>query len=162
MVHHLSNKGCGMCCPVGGKVHIKDPLLPIEKSSLCGYSRFPLLRKYITMTICLTSNSRYENQCAPEASLNKSNIPFLPSAKCGTSTVLSSQSKVNRGAINTNQASQLHRLHKRLGAPRELRPLRLIICIYFHCSLFLCLSHLKISIFKNTFFSLLRVMSSFT
>ena len=36
------NKGCGMCYPVCGKVHIKDPLLLIDKSSLCGGSRFPL------------------------------------------------------------------------------------------------------------------------
>ena len=37
-----SNKGCGMCYPVCGMVHIKEPLLLIEKSSPCGGSRFPL------------------------------------------------------------------------------------------------------------------------
>ena len=37
-------------CPVCGKVHIKDPFLLIGKSS-----GFPL-KKYVTMTICLTSN----------------------------------------------------------------------------------------------------------
>ena len=33
---------CGMCCPVCGMVHIKEPLLLIGKSSPCGSSRFPL------------------------------------------------------------------------------------------------------------------------
>ena len=32
---------CGMCYPVCGMVHIKEPLLLIEKSSLCGGSGFP-------------------------------------------------------------------------------------------------------------------------
>ena len=43
-VHHdWYNKGCGMSCAVCGMVHVKDPLLPIGKSSLCGCSsRFPL------------------------------------------------------------------------------------------------------------------------
>ena len=36
------NKGCGMCYPVCGMVHIKEPLLLIGKSSLCGGSGFPL------------------------------------------------------------------------------------------------------------------------
>ena len=57
LVHNWSTKGCGMCCPVCGEVHIKDPLLLIGKSSLCGNRGFPL-KKYISMTICLTSNSR--------------------------------------------------------------------------------------------------------
>ena len=50
-----SIKGCGMCCPVYGKAHIKDPLLLIGKSSLCGDSPFPL-KKYVKMTICLVSD----------------------------------------------------------------------------------------------------------
>ena len=37
------NKGCGMYNPVCGMMHIKEPLLLIEKSSSCGGSRFPLL-----------------------------------------------------------------------------------------------------------------------
>ena len=57
-----------------GKVHIKDPLLHVGKSSLCGNSGFPL-KKYVTMTTCLMSNSQwYENQCALEESLNKTNF----------------------------------------------------------------------------------------
>ena len=78
-----SIKVCGMCCPVCGKVHMKDPVLLSGKSSLCGDSRLPL-KKYVRMTICLTSNSRWcENQCALEASLNKTNIPFLKHKMAG-------------------------------------------------------------------------------
>ena len=36
------NKGRGMCYPVCGMVHIKEPLLLIRKSNPCGGSRFPL------------------------------------------------------------------------------------------------------------------------
>ena len=39
--HDLCNKGCGMCYPVFGMMHIKEPLLLIGKSSLCGVGRFP-------------------------------------------------------------------------------------------------------------------------
>ena len=39
--HNWFIKGRGMYCSVYGKVHIKDPLLLIEKSSLCGGSGFP-------------------------------------------------------------------------------------------------------------------------
>ena len=56
VVHNWSIKGCGMCCPDYRKVHIKDPLLLIGKSSLCGDSRSPV-KKYVTMTIYFTSNS---------------------------------------------------------------------------------------------------------
>ena len=35
VVHNWFIKGRGMYCSVSGKVHIKDPLLLIEKSSLC-------------------------------------------------------------------------------------------------------------------------------
>ena len=37
------NKGCGMCCPVCGMMHIKEPLLLIRKSSPCGGSGFSSL-----------------------------------------------------------------------------------------------------------------------
>ena len=33
VLHEWCNKGCGMCYPVCGMVHIKEPLLLIEKSS---------------------------------------------------------------------------------------------------------------------------------
>ena len=43
-------------CPVCGKVHIKDSLLLIRKSSLCGDNAFSL-KKYVSMTIYLMYNS---------------------------------------------------------------------------------------------------------
>ena len=77
VLHNWPIKSGGMWCPICGKVHIKDPLLLIRKSSLCGDSRLPL-KNYVTMTICLTSYSRwYEKQCVLEASLNNTNFPFL-------------------------------------------------------------------------------------
>ena len=41
VLHDCCNKGCGMFYSVCGMVHIKEPLLLILKSSLCGGSRFP-------------------------------------------------------------------------------------------------------------------------
>ena len=41
-LHDWCNKGCGMCYPVCGMVHIKEPLLLFGKSSPCGGSGFPL------------------------------------------------------------------------------------------------------------------------
>ena len=41
VLHDWCNKGCGMCYPVCGMVHIKEPLLLIDKSSLCVGSGFP-------------------------------------------------------------------------------------------------------------------------
>ena len=43
-------KGRGMYCSVYEKVHIKDPLLLIEKNSLCGGSGFPS-KKCVNVTI---------------------------------------------------------------------------------------------------------------
>ena len=40
VLHDWSNKGRGMYYPVCGMVHIKEPLLLIDKSSLCGGSGF--------------------------------------------------------------------------------------------------------------------------
>ena len=43
VLHDWGNKGFGMCHPICGIVHIKDPLLLIEKSSpFSGGSGFPL------------------------------------------------------------------------------------------------------------------------
>ena len=47
-------KGRGMCYPVCGMVHIKEPILLIGKSSLCGGSGFPLSLSEWSLTICLT------------------------------------------------------------------------------------------------------------
>ena len=41
-LHYWCNKGCGMCYPVCGMMHIKESLLLIGKRSLCGGSGFPL------------------------------------------------------------------------------------------------------------------------
>ena len=43
VLHNRCNKGRGMCYPVSGMMHIKEPLLLIGKSSLCGGNGFPLV-----------------------------------------------------------------------------------------------------------------------
>ena len=59
-----------MCYPVCGMVHIKEPLLLIGKSSLCGGSGFPLsLSEWSFFTICPTPYNRKQNDLS--ASLNK-------------------------------------------------------------------------------------------
>ena len=52
------NKGRGMCYPVCGMVHIKEPLLLIRKSSPCGGSGFPLSLSEWSFTICPTPYNR--------------------------------------------------------------------------------------------------------
>ena len=53
-IHDWCNKGCGVYYPGCGMVHIKDPLLLIEKSSPCsGSSMFPLSLSEWSFTICL-------------------------------------------------------------------------------------------------------------
>ena len=54
-----------LCC---GMVHIKEPLLLIDKISLCGGSGFPLSLSEWSLTICLTSYNRRSNVLS--ASLN--------------------------------------------------------------------------------------------
>ena len=54
VLHDWCSKGCGMCYPVCGMVHIKEPLLLINKSSLCGGSGFPFSLSEWSLTICLT------------------------------------------------------------------------------------------------------------
>ena len=56
--HDWCNKGRGMCYPVCGMVHIKEPLLLIDKSSLCGGSGFPFSLSEWSLTICLTPYNR--------------------------------------------------------------------------------------------------------
>ena len=60
VLHDWCNKGCGMCYPVcyPGMVHIKEPLLLIDKSSLCGGSGFPFSLSEWSLTICLTPYNR--------------------------------------------------------------------------------------------------------
>ena len=75
VLHDWCNKGCGMCYPVCGIMHIKEPLLIIGKSSPCGGSGFPLSLYEWSFTICLTPYNRKQNVLS--ASLNKTVPPFL-------------------------------------------------------------------------------------
>ena len=52
------NKARGMCYPVCGMVHIKEPLMLIGKSSLCGGSGFPFSLSEWSFTVCLTPYNR--------------------------------------------------------------------------------------------------------
>ena len=56
--HDWCNKGRGMCYHVCGMVHIKEPLLLIDKSSLCGGSGFSFSLSEWSLTICLTLYNR--------------------------------------------------------------------------------------------------------
>ena len=58
VLHDWYNKGRGMCYPVCGMVHIKEPLLLIDKSSLYGGSGFPFSLSEWSLTICLTPYNR--------------------------------------------------------------------------------------------------------
>ena len=51
VLHDWCNKGRGMCYPVCGMVHIKEPLLLIDKSGLCGGSGFPFSVSEWSLTI---------------------------------------------------------------------------------------------------------------
>ena len=54
VLHDWCNKGRCICYPVCGMVHIKEPLLLIDKSSLCGGSGFLFSLSEWSLTICLT------------------------------------------------------------------------------------------------------------
>ena len=64
---------CGMCYPVCGMMHIKEPLLLIGKSSPCGGGGFPLSLSEWYFTICLTYNCK---QNVLSVSLNET-FPFF-------------------------------------------------------------------------------------
>ena len=55
LIHDWFNKNRGICYPVCGMVHIKEPLLLIGKSSPIGGSGFPLSLSDWSFTICLTT-----------------------------------------------------------------------------------------------------------
>ena len=69
MLHDWCNKCRSMCYPVCRMVHIKEPLLLIDKSSLCGGSGFPFSLSKWSLAICLTPHNRRQNVLS--ASLNK-------------------------------------------------------------------------------------------
>ena len=66
-----------MCYPVCGMVHIKVPLLLIDKTSLCGSSGFHFSLSEWSLTICMTPYNRRINVLS--ASLNKT---FLSLSNC--------------------------------------------------------------------------------
>ena len=57
-LHDWYIKGRRMCYPVCGVVHIKEPLLLIGRSSLCGGSGFPFSLSEWSLTICLMPYNR--------------------------------------------------------------------------------------------------------
>ena len=57
MLHDWCKKGRGMCYPVCGMMHIKEPVLLIGKSSPCCGSSFLSLSEW-SFTICLTQYNR--------------------------------------------------------------------------------------------------------
>ena len=59
VLHDWCNKGRGMCYPVCGMVHIKEPLLLIGKSSPCGGSGFPLSLSEWSFTIFAAYVAKY-------------------------------------------------------------------------------------------------------
>ena len=70
LLHHWCNKRRGVCYPVCGMVHIKDPLLLFEKSSpYSGGSGFPLSLSEWSFIKCPTPYNRSKNVLS--ASLNK-------------------------------------------------------------------------------------------
>ena len=58
VIPYWCNKDRGMRYPVCGMVYIKEPLLLIDKSSLCGGSGFPFSLSEWSLTICLTPYNR--------------------------------------------------------------------------------------------------------
>ena len=54
VLHDWCNKGRGMCYPVCGMMHIKEPLLLIGKSSICGGSGWPLSLSEWSFTIFMS------------------------------------------------------------------------------------------------------------
>ena len=58
VLHDWCNIGRGMRYLVCEMVHIKEPLLLIDKISLCGGSGFPLSLLKWSLTICLTPYNR--------------------------------------------------------------------------------------------------------
>ena len=80
VLHDWCNKGRGMCYPVCGMVHIKEPLLLIDKSSLCGDSGFPFSLSEWSLTICLTPYNHRKNVLS--ASLNKTFLSLSTMESC--------------------------------------------------------------------------------
>ena len=69
VLHNWCNKGRGMCYPVCGMVHIKEPLLLIDKSSLCGSSWFHFSLSEWSLTIYVRCHITVDKMLS--VSLNK-------------------------------------------------------------------------------------------
>ena len=78
VLHDRCNNGRGMCYPVCGMMHIKEPLLLIGKSSPCGGSGFPLSLSEWSFTICPMQYISKENVLS--ASLNNTFHSFHTTA----------------------------------------------------------------------------------
>ena len=83
VLHDWCSKCRGMCYPVYGMMHIKEPLLLIGHSRPCGGSGFPLSLSEWSFTICMTPYNRKYNVLS--ASLNKTFPSFLSIKGCGSS-----------------------------------------------------------------------------
>ena len=78
VLHDWYNKGRGMCYPICGMVHIKEPLLLIRNS---GGRVFPLSLSEWSFTICPTPYNRKYNMLT--ASLNKIYLSFQSKINIG-------------------------------------------------------------------------------
>ena len=88
VLHDWCNKGRGMYYPVCGMVHIKEPMLLIDKSSLCGGSGF----HFSLSEWSLTPYNRRQNVLS--ASLNKTFLSLSHVETFGTSQILSNFIKI--------------------------------------------------------------------
>ena len=89
MLHDWCNKGRGMYYPVCGMVHIKEPLLLIDKSSLCDGSGFPFsLSEWSLRCHYTKSNPIDDHSNISSKTLQKQNFKPLghyTCMQCGTS-----------------------------------------------------------------------------
>ena len=60
VLHDWCNKGCGMCYPVCGMVHIKEPLLLIGKSSPLAAAGFLFHETKIMVSTILSVSDVYK------------------------------------------------------------------------------------------------------
>ena len=113
VLHDWCYKGWGMCYPVCGMVHIKEPLLLIRKSSPCGRSGFSFSLSEWSFTICPTPYNR-KIKCVE--CIIKYNISFLP-------TVPSFHNSLAPGARCSSMVRAFfhgHRIDPSWGGPIEL------------------------------------------
>ena len=76
-LHNWCKKGIGMCYPVCGLMHIKEPFLLIRKSCPCGGSRFPLSLSELSFTVYVRRHITINKICL-SSSLNKTFPSLLP------------------------------------------------------------------------------------